>query len=94
MFAVFVLKEVVYPLLLHESADKIKVCLTILHAIRPRTIAAAEGALKIREPVIAKDLFNNIRDCHFLKDATIRGSCQKPQPGYYGGPVACQPACR
>ena len=90
---VFLVFEVVVDaLLLHEPADEVEIRFTVLDAVSPFTVGAAERFLKIRETLVPEHLLDDIRDGHLLKDAAVGRAGQKPQPGMHGGGVDAEVA--
>ncbi len=88
MFAVFVLEVVVDAFLFHEPADEVEVGLPVLHAVVPGAIQfAGQEFLEVGVAVLAEDFFEDVRDGFFLKNATVGGAGEKPEPGDEGSTV-------
>ena len=75
---VLMLEIVVNALLLHQPADKVKIGLAVLHAIFPHAIGSAEFKFHIGRRVLIKYFFDDVGNGHFLKNAAVRSTRQKP----------------
>ncbi|MNH04210.1 hypothetical protein D3C79_634980 [compost metagenome] len=83
----FVAEVVVDTFLFHQPADKVEAGLTVLHAVFPLTVGAAETVFEVGKTQVAKHLLDDLRDGLVLEDAAIGGLAQQPQPRPQGHPV-------
>ena len=74
-------KKVIDTFLLHQAADEVEVGFAILNEIFPRAILGRQRLDEIREPVLAKDRFYDLRDGLILEDAAVVGLIEQPEPG-------------
>src|SRR6202021_2579691 len=81
VLVLFVLEEIEDSVLFHEARNKIKVGFAVLHAVFTLLELTLRRILEISEAAILKDLRDDVRDGHVLKNAAIGPSGEKPEPG-------------
>ena len=79
-------------LLLHQAADEVEVGLAVLHAVRPRAVAAGQLERHVVGRVVAEHLPQDVRHGLVLEDAAVGRAGEEPEPRPDLGPVAVVPA--
>ena len=78
MFSIRVFKEVEDSFFLHESADKVKIRLSILDGVFSLGVDPLQMEAEIGEPKVSEDILDDLWDGLILKDADIRSPGQEP----------------
>src|SRR5260221_7485494 len=86
---VYVLEEIINPLLLHKAAHEVKVRLPILHAMIYLPVTRGQSRTHIIEPMVLENFLNDSRNRHLVRrvghcrveNPAISGARQKPEPG-------------
>ena len=86
--AIGVFEEVEDALFFHQAADEVEVAFAVLHAVLALAIGGAQAFFKDTRVRRAEDLLQDLGHRHLLEDAHVGRSCQQPQPGLHGQPVA------
>src|SRR5215831_5066822 len=75
----------------HQSRHKLKIALTILHAIVPRGVGTRKVHAEVAETMVFEYLRHNFRHSLFLKDPAVGDPGEKPKPGNYFDVIMCKP---
>jgi len=71
VLAFFMGEVVVDPFLLHKTADEVKVIFTVLYAVFPEAVAAAELVFDVGIALFFADFFDQVGDADVLKNTAV-----------------------
>src|SRR5579864_7167552 len=82
VFTILVFEEIKNSVLLHQTRYKVKIGLSVLHAILPGIVTAGQGTLEVAEAPVGEHLLDNVGNGHVLENAAARIASEKPEPGH------------
>src|SRR6202011_999310 len=87
MTALAVLKKIIDPLLFHQPAREIEICLTVLDTVFPWLILAAKLEVSIES---FQHFFEDVRNGFLLKNPALSPPGQKPDFGDNLRVITCE----